>query len=293
LILRDKRYIVLFLAPAMLLITAFLLIPLFSTVYYSFTAWYNFSPKSSFVGLDNYKQLFSDPVIYIGLANTGILIVGVILFQIVLALILALLADSARHLFKFFRTVYFFPIVISATAIGLMFNLIYKYDYGLLNYFVGLLGMDKQVWITERTAIYLVLIPVVWQYVGFYFVIFLTGMAKIPEDVYESATLEGITPFQKAFYITIPLMKDVVFSSLILVVSGCFKVFDVIYVITKGGPMDASQLLSTYMYQKAFEHQNGGYASAIAIVMILLGIVITGVLQRFGSNDEREAKRTA
>lgn len=285
-ILKDKRYIVLFLAPALLLIAAFLLVPLFNTVYYSFTSWYNFSPNPEFIGLDNYKQLFEDPVIRIGLINTGILIVGVVIFQIGVALILALLADNAKYMFKFFRTVYFFPIVISATAIGLMFNLIYKYDYGLLNFLIGLLGMEKQVWITEQTAIYLVLIPVVWQYVGFYFVIYLTGISKIPEDVYESAKLEGITPVQKAVYITIPLMKDVIASSLILVISGCFKVFDVVYVITKGGPMDSSQLLSTYMYQKAFEHQNGGYASAIAIVMIVLGIVITALLQKLTADKE-------
>ena len=97
-----------------------------------------------------------------------------------------------------------------------------------------------------------------WQYVGFYFVIFLTGMSKISPDIYESAELDGIRPWQKAVYITIPMMRDVLASAVVLVISGCFKVFDMVYVITNGGPMNSSQLLSTYMYSMAFEKYNGG-----------------------------------
>ncbi|MFA9382101.1 MAG: carbohydrate ABC transporter permease, partial [Acetanaerobacterium sp.] len=231
-VLKDKRYVILLLAPALLLVTFFLLVPLVRTVGYSMTAWYNFSVNKTFIGFENYKQVFNDPIIKIALKNTGILVVGVLIFQIGISLMLALLVDSAKHLFKFFRTVYFFPIVISATAIGLMFSLIYKYDYGLLNYFFVLLGMERQVWLTQASAVFLVLIPVYWQYVGFYFVIFLTGISKIPEEIYESADLDGIRPFQKAFYITIPMLKEIIASSLILVVAGCFKVFDMIYIIT-------------------------------------------------------------
>lgn len=119
-----------------------------------------------------------------------------------------------------------------------------------------------------------------WQYVGFYFVIFLTGMSKIPSDIYESSELDGITPFQKAIYITIPMIRDVITSVVILVISGCFKVFDMVYVITGGGPMNSSELLSTYMYSTAFRNYNGGYASAIAIVMIIFGVVLSNVLRR-------------
>lgn len=285
-ILKDKRYVILLLTPALILITIFLFIPLVRTIGYSFTSWYNFSVNKTFIGLDNYKQIFGDPVIRISLRNTGIMIIGVLIFQIGISLLLALCVDSVKHLFKFFRTVYFFPIIISATAIGLMFSLIYKYDYGLLNYLLTMLGMEKQVWLTPMSAVYLVLLPVCWQYVGFYFVIFLTGMSKIPEDIYESAYLDGVKPLQKAFYITIPLLKDIIASSLVLVVSGCFKVFDVIYVITGGGPLNASELLSTYMYRKAFRDYNIGYASAISIIMIILGLVLTGILKKITSGLE-------
>lgn len=283
---KRQRTAIIFLIPAVVLLLCFMIYPLGKTIFYSFTAWYNFSTEQTFIGLDNYKELIADPVIRVALRNTVILMAGVLIFQIGFALILAIMVDGIRHCFKFFRTIYFFPIVISATAIGLMFTLIYKYEYGLLNYFVVLFGGEKQVWINEKSSIYLVLIPVVWQYVGFYFVIFLTGIANIPTDIYESAMLDGIRPLQKAAYITIPMLRSVLTSSIVLVISGCFKVFDIIFMVTNGGPLDSSQLLSTYMYQKAFARGNGGYASSIAIVMIVLGVAVTSVLRKLLSGGE-------
>lgn len=286
---KRQRTAILFLLPAVVLLMCFMIYPLGRTIYYSFTAWYNFSAVQTFIGLKNYKDLIRDPVVRTALRNTAILMAGVLLFQIGFALILAILVDGVRHCFKFFRTIYFFPIVISATAIGLMFTLIYKYEYGLLNYFITLFGGEKQVWINERTSIYLALIPVVWQYVGFYFVIFLTGISNISSDIYESAMLDGIRPVQKAVYITVPMLRSVLTSSIVLVVSGCFKVFDIIFMVTNGGPLDSSQLLSTYMYQKAFARGNGGYASSIAIVMIVLGVAVTSVLRKMLQGGEEDA----
>lgn len=283
---KRQRTAIVFLIPAVVLLLCFMIYPLGKTIFYSFTAWYNFSTEQTFIGLDNYKELIADPVIRVALRNTVILMAGVLIFQIGFALILAIMVDGIRHCFKFFRTIYFFPIVISATAIGLMFTLIYKYEYGLLNYFVVLFGGEKRVWINEKSSIYLALIPVVWQYVGFYFVIFLTGIANIPADIYESAMLDGIRPLQKAAYITIPMLRSVLTSSIVLVISGCFKVFDIIFMVTNGGPLDSSQLLSTYMYQKAFARGNGGYASSIAIVMIVLGVAVTSVLRKLLSGGE-------
>ena len=277
--LKSKKNPLLFLLPALCFITIFLIVPLCKTVYYSFTAWYNFSPTKKFIGIQNYVSLFQDRTLRLALRNTGILIVFAMIFQIGIATLLAICVDSVHHGFKFFRTVYFFPVIISATAIGLMFSLIYKYDYGLLNHILVSLGKEKQIWLTAKSAIYCVAIPTVWLDVGFYFIVALTGIANISSDIYESAELDGITPLKKAVHITLPMLKPIITSNVVLVVSQAFRVFDMVYVVTGGGPRHQSELLSSYMYSKAFSDYNTGYASAIAIVMIVMGITLTGILR--------------
>lgn len=278
--MKSKKAYTIFIVPAAILILTFLIYPLIKTFWYSFTSWKNFSPKAAWAGLENYSRLIADPIISKSIKNTFVMMFFVVIFQVGFALVLAMFVSTTRKTFKFFRTVYFFPIVISATAIGLMFKLIYGYEYGLLNYIVELFGGERQVWINEATSIYLVTIPTMWQYVGFYFVIYLTGMSKIPDEIYESAELDGINAWQKAVYITIPMIRDVICSVVILVISGCFKVFDMVYIITEGGPMNSSELLSTYMYNMAFRRYNGGYASAIAVLMIVIGVALTLVLRK-------------
>ena len=278
--MKSKKAYTIFIVPAAILILTFLIYPLIKTFWYSFTSWKNFSPKAAWAGLENYSRLIADPIISKSIRNTFVMMFFVVIFQVGFALVLAMFVSTTRKTFKFFRTVYFFPIVISATAIGLMFKLIYGYEYGLLNYIVELFGGERQVWLNEVTSIYLVTIPTMWQYVGFYFVIYLTGMSKIPDEIYESAELDGINAWQKAVYITIPMIRDVICSVVILVISGCFKVFDMVYIITEGGPMNSSELLSTYMYNMAFRRYNGGYASAIAVLMIVIGVALTLVLRK-------------
>lgn len=285
---KNYGYSVLLLAPSLIFVLTFLIVPLFKTIYYSFTAWFNFSQTKTFIGLANYKQFFTDSVVGISLRNTMLLIVFALIFQVGVAMLLAIGVDSTRHGMRFFRTVYFFPIVISATAIGLMFSLIYKYDYGLLNYIVQAFGGEPQVWLTKERSIFMLLIPVSWQFVGFYFVVYLTAIANIPMDIYESAVLDGVKPWQKAIYITVPMLKSNLIANVVLVISGCFRVFDMVYIITGGGPLNSSQLLSSYMYYKAFADYNTGYASAIAIIMMVLGLSITGIVKYFTNKIQGE-----
>jgi ABC-type sugar transport systems, permease components len=289
-VLKSKKYVIMFLTPAILLITVFLYFPLGKTIQYSFTDYSEWSPKFNYIGLENYKRLFSDPIILKSFVNTLILLVGCIVFEVGFALVLSVLVDSVKKGFRFFRLVYFFPVVISGSAIGLMFYLVFQYDYGLLNNIMAAAGIDKINWITEKSAMYLVLIPVLWQYVGFYFVIFLTAIANVPSDIYESAELDGITGLKKTIYITIPLIKDVIVTSLGLVVAGSLKVFDVVYVMTNGGPMDASQLLSTYQYQQAFVYNNQGYGSTVSVLIIALGVIFYIFTTKFAQGKEEKIK---
>jgi len=278
----------LFLAPALTFIITFLVVPIFRTFYFSFHRWFNFSVNYTFIGFENYVNLWNDRIMRIAVTNTGMMMVTVFLFQIVLALILAICVDGVRRGFKFFRTVYFFPIIVSATAIGLMFSLIYNYHHGLLNYVMELLGFERQLWLTRDRALAMVLIPISWQFVGFYFVVFLTGLANVPEDIYESAALDGIKPLQKAWYLTVPMLKDILVANTILVIAGSLRVFDMVFMITGGGPLNATELMSSYMHRVAFMNMNTGYASAIAIVMLLAAVFITSVLRFIvGRFDDR------
>lgn len=285
-VLKSKKYIFIFLFPAMLLITIFLYYPLGKTVQYSFTDYSEWSPVFNYIGWENFHRLFTDSIIGKSLINTLILLVGCVVVEVGVALILAVLVDSIKRGFRFFRTVFFFPVVISGSAIGLMFYLAFQYDYGLMNNIIAVFGMEKINWITENSAMYLVLIPVLWQYVGFYFVIFLTAIANVPADIYESAELDGITGFKKTIYITIPMIQEVIVTSLGLVIAGSLKVFDIVFVMTNGGPLDASQLLSTYQYQQAFVYNNQGYGSAISVLIITLGLIIYIVTNKLAQQKE-------
>ncbi len=286
-VLKSKKYLFLFLSPAILLITIFLYYPLGKTIQYSLSDYSEWSPSFNYIGLENYIRLFTDSIIGKSMLNTLILLVGCVLVEVGVALILAVLVDSIKRGFRFFRMVYFFPVVISGSAIGLMFYLAFQYDYGLMNNIMAALGLEKINWITENSAMYLVLIPVLWQYVGFYFVIFLTAIANVPTDIYESAELDGITGVKKTVYITIPMIQEVIVTSLGLVIAGSLKVFDIVYVMTNGGPLDASQLLSTYQYQQAFVYNNQGYGSAISVLIIALGLFIYVVTNKLAMRKEQ------
>jgi raffinose/stachyose/melibiose transport system permease protein len=282
-VLKDKKYAVLFLLPALSLITVFLLNPLVQTFYYSLTNWKLFSAKKKFIALENYERLIHDPVVFIALRNTLMLLVLCIIFEVGLAFIMSILIDSVKRGFKVFRTVYFFPVVISGSAIGLMFSLAYQYEYGLLNNVLRSFGMEKKLWLTKESSAILTQIPYIWQMIGFYIVIFLTAMSKIPDEIYESAAIDGITGFKKAIYLTIPLLRDSIFTNVALVITSAIKVFDIVFTISGGGPLDSSQLLSTYIYQVTFTSNNQGYGCALAIFMILVGVIltaITGLLNR-------------
>lgn len=209
-----------------------------------------------------------------------------IMFQVGIALLLALLVNSIGRGAQFFRVVYFFPIVISATAIGLMFSLFYAYDGGMLNQIAVALGGEKILWLSDDKAFTMVSIPVLWQYVGFYFVIILTGLAGVPEDVYESAEMDGATGIKKTWYITLPLIADVLVTCTTLAITGAIKVFDLPSVIAKNGaPKGLTHFLGTYMYQKTFIAQDVDYGSAISIIIVVLGVVLSRTVGRLLSRE--------
>ncbi|CAM4207999.1 carbohydrate ABC transporter permease [Lederbergia lenta] len=281
----DKLFIFLFLTPAFLIAGVFLYYPFFENIVQSFYKTDGFF-NSTFTGLDNYRRLLSDEIARGATLNSLQLMLYVAIFQVGIALILAVMVDSIKHGARFFRTTFFFPVVISGAAIGLLFTLIYNYRNGLLNEILVSLGLERVLWLTEQSSLYMVAIPTIWSYVGFYFVIFLTAIGKIPDDFYEAATLEGITGFQKLTKITIPLIVGDIKTCLILAITGSLKIFELVYIITRGGPARSSEVLGTYMYQKAFVDSNVGYGATLAVLMVVIGLLLAFVTNKLLKSEE-------
>ncbi|GBG07171.1 ABC transporter permease [Paenibacillus sp. MY03] len=279
----DRKYIFLFLLPAAVFMSIFLYYPFFKSMYLSFFRTSGFFSKT-FVGFDNYARMFSDELLGAATLHTLELMLYVIVFQVGIALILAVLVDNVTWGKGFFRMVFFFPVVISGTAIALLFVLFYNFQFGLLNNILQNLGFDKILWLSESNALKAVAVPTVWHYVGFYFVLFLTAMSKIPADFYEAAKLEGITGVKKTFLLTIPLIMSDIKVVITLAITGTLKVFEFIFVLTRG--QSGTEVLGTYMYKKALVDQNFGYGSTIAIYIVVFGVLLSLLANRLLKRDE-------
>ncbi len=290
-IYRNKKYVLLFLLPAFLFLVVYLYYPFLVNIYGSFRQIKNlgtYGTKWNEPFYDNYVKLVTDPVVWTSLKNTVLMILATIVGQVGIALLLSLLVDNIERGTQFFRTVYFFPIVISATALGLLFNLIFLYDKGMLNQFLELLGKTTLTdWKGEKLAIFTMMLPVVWQYVGFYFVILETGLNNISQELYESAAIDGATRFQRVIYISIPLLRNVICTCLTLGVTGALKVFDLPWTMfPKGMPLKETFLTGTYMYYQTMEAKNVDYGATLAVLIVVLGVVLSRLTRRVFKESE-------
>ncbi|MFF2483291.1 carbohydrate ABC transporter permease [Paenibacillus sp. NPDC058071] len=279
----DKKYILMFLLPAAVFMSIFLYYPFFKSIYLSFYRTNGFFEKK-FVGFDNYTRMLSDKLLGQSTLNTLEIMIYVLLFQVGIALLLAVLVDNIKWGKGIYRTVFFFPVVISGTAISLLFVLFYNYQFGLLNNILASFGIEKVLWLDENNALKAVAVPTVWHYVGFYFVLFLTAMSKIPSDFYEAAKLEGITGVKKTFLLTIPLIMSDIKVVVTLAITGTLKIFEFVWVISRG--QNGTEVLGTYMYKKAMVDTNFGYGSTIAIYMVVFGILLSLLANRLLKREE-------
>lgn len=285
-IYKKKAPLLVFLIPAFLFLAVYLYYPFIQNLINSTLSMSGLGAPAK--GLNepwylNYQNLFNDPLAGVALKNTLILTVCTVVFQVGLALILALLVDSIRVGAKLFRTLYFFPIVISATALGLLFNLIFLYNGGMVNQLLqGTFGFTENIdWKNENHFLFTMLLPVMWQYVGFYFVILITGLNNISPDIYEAARIDGAKGLSMVWNITLPLLRNVLITCLVLAVTGALKVFDLPWVMFGSGmPMDKSWLTGTYMYNQTFIRGDVDYGSTIALLIVVLGLVFSNVVNR-------------
>jgi raffinose/stachyose/melibiose transport system permease protein len=278
-------------APALVMFIVFIVYPLFSTLYLSLFDYGLTDARLRFIGLGNFVEMGSDPIFWRAIGNNLTVLVVSVVVQVGLGLILAALIDrGARWGRSIFRTLNFAPVVMSAVAVGILWQLIYDPTVGLANRFVALFGIapPSQGWLGDpNLAIFSILVVACWQYTGYVMVIVLAGMQSVSQELYEAAALDGAGEVRKFVSVTLPSIRNVIIAVVLITMIGAIKVFDLVYILTRGGPANASQVLSTYIYYNAFTINRAGYASAIS-VMLLVVAVILGILQLRLSSRPRE-----
>lgn len=278
-----------FVLPAAIAYAIFTVIPLITTVSYSLFKWNGIDPVMKFVGLKNYIMLFQDPIFIESLYHNIIWIVLSITVPIVIGLLLATLLSLREVKLKgFFKTIYFMPMVLSLPIVGIIWNWMYSSQYGLISSIIKLFGYNVTIpWLGSESLVILALfIAGFWSGMGFNVVVFLAAFQGIDPVYYECAILEGANRFQMSVKITIPLIKNVVTMLIINSMIGAFNVFDIVYVMTKGGPYHSSEMIATYMYDQTFNQFKFGYGSAMATIMTIFVCVIAFVSLRLSNRGD-------
>ncbi|MDR6720868.1 MULTISPECIES: carbohydrate ABC transporter permease [Paenibacillus] len=273
----NKGTIAVFVLPTLILFCGIVLIPIFVSSYYSLLDW-NGVGRGTFIGLDNYVEMFKDTRVLNSIKNSLLFAGASVFIQLPISLVLALILASNVKGEGFYRTVYFIPVLISTVVIAQLWSKIYNADYGLLNVLLQSIGLSSlaQDWLGQKdTALAASFIPTLWQYVGYHMLLMYAGAKSVSQDVLEAARMDGASRLRTAWSIMIPLMKPILKVSLVFSVIGAFKVFDLIYVLTGGGPFYTTEVPSTLMYATIFDTFRYGYGSAISVFIIVECLVCT------------------
>lgn len=289
-VLSNKKAVVFFIFPALFLFITIIIVPIVMSVGYSFQEWDGIGEKI-FAGFDNYQELFltNSDGFWRAVKNSLIFAAGSVFIQLPISLILALVLARGVKGERFYVSVYFIPVLISTVVIGQLWMKIYNPQYGLLNTLLVSLGLEKWTgnWLGDtKTVIFAVIIPVLWQYIGYHMLLMYASIRSISGEIFEAARIDGASAFQTAVRITIPLMKPIIKVCVTFAVVGSLKNFDLVYVMTGGGPAGASQLPSTLMVETIFSRNMYGYGSSMAIFIILECFLFAFLIRKAFRNED-------
>ena len=275
---REIKNIILFLLPGMLIYTMITIMPIIQSGYYSFFDWSG-GAKKVYVGLGNYKEIFSSREFWNAFKNNILYVVLCCIGQVGIGYMLAIFFINFPKMKgqKIFRSILYIPCILAPVVIGFMGLLLYNSRIGLLNTILKNIGMVQWTkdWLgSSSTAIYALIAMHIWQFIGYYTIIFMAAAQSIPGEVLEVAELDGATGWKKTLYVISPLLKNTILVTLVVCVSGTMKVFDQIFVMTKGGPGTASEVLTLYMYNNTFSNMRYGFGSAISMIIVMISFVI-------------------
>lgn len=272
--------------PLVLLMGTFVYVPMLQNFYYMFHKFSAFSPTQTYIGFENISSLIKDPVVWTALKNNLWYCIISVAFQVFLSMVCAaILEDSLMRRFATpLRTMYFLPVLISMTVVGMLFTQIYA-PRGLLNGLINLLGGNSKTgWLgRSSTAIFCAIFMSQWHSMGYTMMLYIVAIQKIPGELYEAAEIDGASRIQRFTTVTLPQIKEMLFVTLVSTTSGAFLVFNDVYILTRGGPGNSSTTLSVYMYDMAFTQDRMGYASTLSILMLLICLVLA-LVQMKGLN---------
>lgn len=271
-----------FLLPWIITFSLFSAFPIIFSLSISFTDYSGLNPSFNFVGLENFIELFSDEIFLIALRNTAIFVVGTIPFTTTIALLLAVLINSKVVKLKgLFKAGFFLPSVMSMVVIATIWRYMYSAD-GIINTVLQTFGIEKTTgWLASPdTALGSIMIMNIWAAIGYYTIIFLAGLHSIPEQLYESASIDGASSIKKFFNITLPLIKPTLFFVIAINTIRSFQIFSEIFTMTQGEPLNSTQTIVHYLYIKGFRQFEMGYASAMAYVLVVIIMIVTLIQQR-------------
>lgn len=272
-----------FLLPATIVYIGLVLLPVVQAVYYSFFRWNGLGPLQNFTGLANYARALGDRVFIGALGHNLQLVVLSLLIQLPLALGLALLLRGITRGRAAFRTIFFLPFVLSEVVTGVIWSFIYRPEGGLINAVLQSVapGSAPTTLLADpNTVLYALFVVITWKFIGYHMILYIAGLQNIPAELEEAAQIDGCGPFQTLRYITIPLLGSTIRLSVYLSVLGSLQFFDLIWVMTTGGPVSASDTMATYLYKFGFQRFQLGYGSAIAVIMFLICFGFSLVYQR-------------
>ncbi|MGI8384891.1 carbohydrate ABC transporter permease [Robertmurraya sp. P23] len=285
-VMSNKFVITLYVLPALILILLLIYIPIVLTGYYGLMDW-NGIGKMKFIGIENYIELVQDKKFWQSTWHS--LLLGIFsTVSLVGYLILSLILASKIKGANFLRKIYLIPMLLSSVAIGQLWAKIFDPTNGMINRLLVMLGVDNPpLWLADSNIVlYALFIPIVWQYAGFYIIIFYAALKNVPEELIEAAKIDGANPIQIAYKIKIPLITGVIKVMVILAIVGSLKYFDLIFVLTGGGPNGASEVMASYMYTEAFSKYNFGYGSAIGFGLLVICLIMTWLIQKLLSSKE-------
>lgn len=290
-LLRDKKAIIFFIAPAFILFTAVLFVPICQSIYYSFCEYKGLNaPK--FTGLDNYKELLNDKTMRFALKNSVFFLIFSCVTQLVMGLFLAALLTNIKKGRNLFKNIIYLPCVLSSTALGLLWMFIFSPKLGI-NQLLKEFGMKGPLWLMDTKGfiilpMWIIAFVALWQYVGQSMMLYMAQMSGISTSIYEASYIDGCTKAKTFWHITLPLIKPMVGTAVSLNAIGSLKFFDLIYNMTEGGPNHRTEVLATHLYQQGFKYNKYGYASAIGTVLLILCLIVTALVNKVFKSESYE-----